>query len=65
MKKKLVLWLFQQLAAALLLVASQTLAARLDNTYLPPGSAGSAGGTGLQAPNKGFGGGGGGFGGEL
>ena len=42
------------------MVASQTcLAARLDNTYLPPGSAGSAGGgPGLQAPNKGFGGGG-------
>ncbi|KAL7306044.1 hypothetical protein TKK_0001508 [Trichogramma kaykai] len=48
--------------AVVLLVASRTcLAARLDNTYLPPGSAGSAGGSSLQAPNK-FGGG---FGGEL
>lgn len=42
--------LFQQFATALLTIASTCYAARLDNIYLPPGSAGSAGGAGLIHP---------------
>ncbi|KAF7399045.1 hypothetical protein HZH66_006942 [Vespula vulgaris] len=54
-----------QLAVTLLALASACYAARLENTYLPPGSAGTAGGAGfIQAPNRGSGGPGrpGGFG---
>ncbi|CAK9833830.1 Endocuticle structural glycoprotein SgAbd-2 [Anthophora retusa] len=50
----------RSLAIALLVVVGTCYAARLDNTYLPPGNAGTAGGAGLiQAPNRGSGGPGG------
>lgn len=47
---------FQQFILTLLALASACYAARLENTYLPPGSAGTAGGAGfIQAPNRGGG----------
>ncbi|XP_011496892.1 PREDICTED: pupal cuticle protein 20-like isoform X2 [Ceratosolen solmsi marchali] len=42
------------LTSILLVVFTTCLAARLENTYLPPGSASTAGGSGLQAPSQGF-----------
>lgn len=46
--------MFQFVIAALI---SASYAARLENTYLPPGGAGgSAGGPGLSAPPRGGGG---------
>ncbi|KAI4493476.1 PREDICTED: endocuticle structural glycoprotein SgAbd-8-like isoform X1 [Polistes canadensis] len=43
-----------QLAVTLLALASVCYAARLENTYLPPGSAGTAGGAGfISTPNRG------------
>lgn len=59
--------MFQLIAALLVGICS---AARLDNTYLPPGAKGSGGGPGLNPPRGGGGGsgagggGGGGFGGN-
>ncbi|XP_047349843.1 pupal cuticle protein 20-like isoform X1 [Vespa velutina] len=45
-----------QLVVTLLALASVCYAARLENTYLPPGSAGTAGGAGfIKAPNRGGG----------
>lgn len=53
--------MFQLIFGALLAVCS---AARLDNTYLPPGANGAGGGPGISPPYKGGGGGGGGRGGD-
>ncbi|KAG5313165.1 CUD2 protein, partial [Acromyrmex insinuator] len=50
--------LFQQLSIALLAIIGTCYAARLDTTYLPPSSAGSAGGPGLIHPPSGHSGGG-------
>ncbi|XP_067203064.1 pupal cuticle protein 20 isoform X2 [Linepithema humile] len=43
-------WIVNLLATALLTIVSACYAARLDSIYLPPGSAGNAGGAGLIHP---------------
>lgn len=62
MKLYLQLNFYFQLILPVLLTACS--AAKLDNTYLPPGASGAGGGPGLSTPFRGGGGGGAGGGGS-